>query len=54
MSELELSNELKDAIKSFIEMLDEYGWELNDDGDIVEKSSQRLVLEMYNDRGINE
>lgn len=48
MSELELSKELKDAIKSFIDLLDENGWELNDDGDIVDKKSKRLIMEIYN------
>ena len=44
--EIELSKELKDSIRSFLDMLDFYGWELNDDGDIVEKSSKRLVWEI--------
>ena len=48
MSELELSKELKDAIKSFIDLLDENGWELNDEGDIVDKKSKRLIMEIYN------
>lgn len=38
--------ELKSAIENLLEMLDENGWELNDDGDIVEKSSKRLVWDV--------
>ena len=45
MSELELSKELKDSIREFLDLLEENGWELNDDGDIVEKGNQRLVLD---------
>lgn len=54
MSEFELSNELKNAIEALLEMLEENGWELNDDGDIVEKKSKRLVWEIYNGRDRDE
>lgn len=48
MSELEISKELKNAIETFLDLLEENGWEHNDDGDIVEKKSKRLVWEIYN------
>ena len=35
--------EIKNAIEELLRLLDENGWELNEDGDIVEKSSKRLV-----------
>ena len=54
MSELELSKKTKNAIERLLEMLEENGWELNDDGDIVEKKSKRLVWEIYNGCDKNE
>ena len=39
--------DIKNAIESLLEILDENGWELNEDGDIVEKSSKRLVWDIY-------
>lgn len=38
--------EMKEAIQRLLDMLDENGWELNDDGDIVEKSTKRLVWDV--------
>ena len=45
--EIQLSKGLKDAIQGLLDELDAHGWELNEDGDIVEKKSQRLVWEIY-------
>lgn len=39
--------EIKNAIEELLRLLDENGWELNEDGDIVEKSSKRLVWDIY-------
>ena len=44
--------DIKNAIESLLEILDENGWELNEDGDIVEKKSKRLVWEIAH--GISE
>ena len=44
--EIKISNELKNAIKSLLDELDSYGWELNEDGDIVDKKSKRLVWDI--------
>lgn len=38
--------EIKEAIENLLKMLDEHGWELNDDGDIVDKKSKKLVWEI--------
>ena len=46
MSELELSRETKNAIEELLAMLEANGWELNEDGDIVEKKSKKLVWEI--------
>ena len=37
------------AFKSFLLELEENGWEINDDGDIVEKKSQRLVWDIIHE-----
>ena len=47
MSELDSFKEIKNSIEQLLEMLEANGWELNDDGDIVEKSSQKLVFDLY-------
>ena len=47
-NEIKLSKELHDSIKSLLQMLDDNGWELNDDGDIVFKGTSELVWEKYN------
>lgn len=38
--------EIKNAIEELLQLLDENGWELNDDGDIVEKSSKKLIWDI--------
>ena len=50
MSELDSFKEIKESIMSFMEMLDANGLELNDDGDIVEKSSKRLLWDIVNNK----
>jgi len=44
--ELELSKDILERIDFLMKLLDENGWELNDDGDIVEKKSKRLVWDI--------
>ena len=46
-NELDNLNEIKSAIEHLLSILDYYGWELNDDGDIVEKGTNILVMEKY-------
>ena len=43
---LDFLKDLKESISELLQMLDENGWELNDDGDIVEKTSKRLVWDV--------
>ena len=45
MNNYELPQELIDQIEAFLNVLDQHGWELNDDGDIVEKDTKKLVLD---------
>lgn len=40
-----ISDELINKIREFLDMLDMYGFELNDDGDIVEKNTNKLILD---------
>jgi hypothetical protein len=49
---IKLSKELRDSLDNLMNMLEEHGWELNDDGDIVDKKSKRLVWEIIH--GIKE
>ena len=43
-----LPDDFINAYKRFLQELDEYGWEINDEGDIVEKSTKRLVWDITN------
>ena len=51
-NEITLSKELHDSLRALLDLLEEHGWELNDDGDIVDKKSKRLVWEI--EHGIEE
>ena len=51
-NEIVLSKELHDSLRALLDLLEEHGWELNDDGDIVDKKSKRLVWEI--EHGIEE
>ena len=51
-NEIALSKELHDSLRELLDLLEEHGWELNDDGDIVDKKSKRLVWEI--EHGIEE
>ena len=42
--ENEFINNYKNVIEELLETLDYYGLEINDDGDIVDKKSQKLSL----------
>jgi len=42
--------EIKDLVEGLMQMLEENGWELNDDGDIVDKQSKKLVWEIIHGR----
>ena len=53
MINYEIPDYLKEAIEGFLYLLEQNGWELNDDGDIVEKDTKELVMEKYF-RGKNE
>ena len=44
--EIKITNEFKSAIESFLNELDFYGWELNDEGDIVDKKTKKLVWDI--------
>ena len=46
-----INENLISAIKAFLQELDDNGWELNDDGDIVDKKSKRLILDIIH--GVN-
>ena len=54
MSELEYFEGLKDEITNFIGMLEANGLELNEDGDIVEKSSKKLLWDIIHGNDENE
>ena len=45
--DIELNKELLESLKKFLEELNRNGWEINDDGDIVEKKTQRLIFDIY-------
>ncbi len=36
--------EVRNAIENFMNMLKEYGWELNDDGEIIDSKTKKLVM----------
>lgn len=36
--------EMRKAIEDFMNMLKEYGWELNDDGEIIDSKTKKLVM----------
>lgn len=36
--------EMRKAIEDFMNMLKEYGWELNNDGEIIDSKTKKLVM----------
>ena len=42
--------ELKNCIENLINFLEENGWELDNNGDIIEKKSKRLVWDILNEK----
>lgn len=39
-----------EEINNLIEILDSYGFELNDDGDIIDKKTKKLVFDYGSDK----